>query len=60
MKTKSFGNLENGGRGIGNVIEKYLINPLARYIFDNQIQAGSTINILNNIENDKVVTLECE
>ncbi len=34
---KAFGNLENGGRGIGNVIEKNLINPLSRYIFDNNI-----------------------
>ena len=60
LKIKSFGNLENGGRGIGNVIEKFLINPLARYIFDNQIQAGGTVKILNIVENDKVVTLECE
>ncbi len=60
LKTKSFGNLENGGRGIGNVIEKYLINPLARYIFDNQIKAGESITIKNIVEKDKVVVLECE
>ena len=29
-------NLVNGGRGIGNVVEEMFINPLARYIFDEQ------------------------
>lgn len=60
LKEKSFGNLENGGRGIGNVIEKYLINPLARYIFDNQIKAGGAVNIKRISEAEKVVILECE
>lgn len=60
LKQKSFGNLENGGRGIGNVIEKNLINPLARYLFDHQIQSGEKVTIKNIIENDKVVSLECE
>lgn len=32
---RSLGNLENGGRGIGNVVESCLINPLARYLFEN-------------------------
>ena len=59
LKDKSFGNLENGGRGIGNVIEKYLINPLARYLFDNQVQAGGSVRINNIVETDKVVYLEC-
>ncbi len=27
-------NLVNGGRGIGNVVESYLIDPLSRYMFD--------------------------
>ena len=29
------GNLENGGRGIGNIVEAYFINPLGRYLFEN-------------------------
>ena len=60
LKRKSFDNLENGGRGIGNVMEKYLINPLARYLFDQQVQTGTVIKIQNIIEDDKVVVLECE
>ena len=35
----------NGGRGIGNVIEEQLLNPLAEYIFDENIQEGDIINV---------------
>ena len=28
-------NLEDGGRGIGNAVETYLINPLSGHMFDN-------------------------
>ena len=38
-------NLENGGRGIGNVVESYFVNPLSSYIFDNDIQNGAVIDI---------------
>ena len=37
---KVIGNLDNGGRGINNMVEKLLINPLARHAFDEQIPAG--------------------
>lgn len=60
LKNKAFGNLENGGRGIGNVIEKYLINPLARYLFDKQVQAGAVVKIKKIVEKDKIISLECE
>jgi len=33
-------NLDNGGRGINNVIEKSLINPLGRHIFDDNVAKG--------------------
>ena len=33
-------NLENGGRGINNIVEKTLINPLARHIFDERVARG--------------------
>jgi ATP-dependent Clp protease ATP-binding subunit ClpA len=33
----SVDNLDNGGRGIGNIVESMLIDPLARYLFDNKI-----------------------
>lgn len=47
----AFGNLENGGRGIGNIVENYLIDPLARYMFDKKVADGSDI-IINRIIND--------
>ena len=42
---KSIANLANGGRGIGNIVESLLINPLSRYLFDENIQGNSTISI---------------
>ena len=38
-------NLANGGRGIGNVVENLLINPLSRYLFDNEIFENATVII---------------
>ncbi len=38
-------NLANGGRGIGNIVESMLIDPLSRYLFDNKIFNDATINI---------------
>ena len=38
-------NLSYGGRGIGNVVESMLINPLARYLFDNEIKAQAKLHI---------------
>lgn len=35
----------NGGRGIGNLVEEWLINPLSRYICDYSIPDGSSIVI---------------
>ena len=32
-----------GGRGIGNMVEEMLINPLARYMFDNAIMRDTSI-----------------
>ena len=34
---------ENGGRGIGNLVENAYLNPLATFIFDAGIEAGDTV-----------------
>lgn len=47
LENEALNNLEQGGRGIGNVVESKLINPLARYIFDNDIKEGDSIHIKN-------------
>ena len=45
LTDSALNNLSNGGRGIGNVVENLLINPLSRYLFDNEIFADSTLTI---------------
>jgi ATP-dependent Clp protease ATP-binding subunit ClpA len=42
---KSLGNLFNGARGIGNIVESLLINPLSRYLFDHKIKGQEQIRI---------------
>ncbi len=42
---KAIGNLENGGRGIGNIVESLLINPLARYLFDEGVAGGVRLTV---------------
>ena len=56
----AFGNLENGGRGIGNIVEKDFINPLSRYLFDNKIQSGSTLNVNGIVVDNSIISLECD
>ncbi len=55
-------NLDNGGRGIGNVVENYLINPLARYMFDNNVlsEANITITSIDTKANPAVLTCEVQ
>ncbi len=37
--------LSNGGRGIGNQVESLLINPLSRWLFDNEVTENADIVI---------------
>ena len=38
------GDLANGGRGVGNVVESFLINPLARYLFHKEVFGDAVDN----------------
>ena len=49
LEAKALDNLDNGGRGIGNIVESLLINPLARYMFDEGIRGKARI-ILKDID----------
>lgn len=49
LAAKAICNLGNGGRGIGNIVESLLINPLARYLFDEGIRGNARIT-LNDID----------
>ena len=37
--------LSNGGRGVGNQVESLLINPLSRWLFDNDIRCDAHVLI---------------
>ena len=38
-------NLSNGGRGVGNIVESMLINPLSRFLFDNRVEPGGELRV---------------
>ena len=38
-------NLSNGGRGVGNIVESMLINPLSRCLFDNRVEEGGVLTV---------------
>jgi ATP-dependent Clp protease ATP-binding subunit ClpA len=59
IQKRSFENLQFGGRGIGNVIEKFIINPFSRWLFDSEISNGSRV-VMNDViydESQDLVTL---
>ena len=63
MKTlleESTADLSNGARGIGNIVESRLINPLSRYIFDNDVAENTTLKILNINSESMPTEIECE
>lgn len=56
---KALGNLSNGARGIGNIIESLLINPLSRYLFDNAIKGDERITINSIDVKNMPFSLDC-
>jgi ATP-dependent Clp protease ATP-binding subunit ClpA len=50
--------LANGGRGIGTALESYLINPLARLLFDGDYAPGSRVEISGITREGPAVDLE--
>ncbi|MCD7892060.1 MAG: AAA family ATPase [Erysipelotrichaceae bacterium] len=59
LLNQALSNLSNGGRGIGNVVENLLINPLSRYLFDNEIFDNANVTIQNINIDTMPVTLDC-
>jgi len=45
ISSAALGNLNNGGRGIGNIVESYLINPLSRFLFDQRVFGDAEVFI---------------
>jgi len=59
LTAKGMENRDNGGRGIGNIIERYLVNPFARYLFDNRIVSEARLTIARiDDSNPKKIVLE--
>jgi len=56
---KALGNLSNGGRGIGNIVESLLINPLSRYLFDEDIKSNVKLTIEDIDAETAPFTLTC-
>ncbi|GII61463.1 chaperone [Sphaerisporangium krabiense] len=50
--------LENGGRGVGTVLESRFVNPLARALFDGDARAGSAVHVAGIREHAGTVSLE--
>jgi ATP-dependent Clp protease ATP-binding subunit ClpA len=59
IEQKVLGNLEEGGRGVGNVVEEFFITPLSNYVFDNRIEKGSEIIIVDILEDNGIPKLIC-
>lgn len=53
-------NLDNGGRGVGNVMESAWINPLSRWMFDHRVQKNATINVTDIDTLSVPIQLTCE
>lgn len=51
-------NIENGGRGIGNIVEEYVINPLNRVLYERERVEDKTFKVIDFIKKDGVVQLE--
>jgi ATP-dependent Clp protease ATP-binding subunit ClpA len=52
--------LSNGGRGVGNQLEAWLINPLARSLFDADVTEGATVTITSLALTDGVPTVRLQ
>ena len=60
LLTAALGNLENGGRGVGNMVESMLIDPLSRLLFDERAEAGDALHARYLEQTDGVWTLRGE
>jgi ATP-dependent Clp protease ATP-binding subunit ClpA len=59
LTEKALENLGNGGRGIGNIVESLLINPLSRYLFDEVIKGNTKITIKDMDAETMPYALQC-
>jgi ATP-dependent Clp protease ATP-binding subunit ClpB len=53
-------NIDNGGRGIGNMLESAFLNPLSRVLFAQELQPGSTVTVTSVQREATAVSLTVE
>ncbi len=56
----AIGNLDNGGRGIGNIVESMFINPFSRYMFDHELFSDCEIVVESIVNENMMYSLKCE
>ena len=54
LQQKCTEDLSNGGRGIGNQLEAWLVNPLARALFDQDVPEGGATTVIEVREVNEV------
>jgi len=59
IMSKIYEHLSLGGRGVGNAIEKYLVNPLSRYMAEYKVKDSSKITIQQFEIKDNQCRLVC-
>lgn len=60
LHQRCLSDLSHGGRGIGNQLEAWLVNPLARALFDQNLPAGTQATITSITEQDGVPVVKLE
>ena len=60
LVTLARGNLQHGGRGIRNIIDVALVNPLSRALFDHNVQPHAIIRVLDLKDNGEDATTRFE
>ena len=59
LETAALSNLSNGGRGIGNIVESRLINPLARCLFDKGVFSDAAVHVERLRDDTVPESVEC-
>lgn len=60
LEKKALSNLENGGRGIGNIVEEVLLNPLAGFMIENDLINDSVITVKQIYTENSPVEIKAE
>lgn len=59
LQDAALADLSNGGRGVGNQVESLLINPLSRWLFDNEVLQNAAVRIDRFVLDARPPRVEC-